>query len=429
MFHQQLYEDLKAQQQKHHFIRPAYGRSSIAEIAPTVLDFFNVPQRRSILRTNPLSQYKGQKQRLLMLLIDGFGYDHFYNYHQSYPFFKQLAETADVYPLTSVFPSTTSAALTAIHSGLTPQEHGLPEWHVYFEEFDSIIETLPFRVMGTHIDDSLIGQGGTSEMLYDGTTVYEILQQHSIKSYMFIFEAYANTAYSRSVHRGSIIIPFFDGIDLMQRVHKLLSEEKDPVYIFVYWGQIDAYAHEAGPGSEKHLGAIHDFSALMRNELLTKLDPQDVDDLLFIMSADHGHVNIKNEDIINLNKYPEIDKNLKKGPNGKHILPTGSPHDVFLFIEPGKVRHVVNHLKRELAGRAEIILIEDAVKQELFGLNHPIPKFLNRIGNVLILPYPGHHVWYEFFPDIPYRQLGIHGGMSEMEMIVPLAVGEFKNLL
>lgn len=429
MIHQDRFSELKSDYQHDLFIEPAYGGDCISDIAPSILDFFGVPQRRPTFSQPLLERYKGSKQRVVMNLIDGFGFDHLVTYNQQFPYFQRLAERLEVYPLTSVFPSTTSAALTAVHTGLTPQEHGLPEWHVYFEEFDSIIETLPFRLFGTHEGDNLLQQGGTAEMLFDGTTMYERLQQAGIASYMFLFEAYANTAYSRSVHRGSTLVPFYDGFDLMKQLRELLLREKGPAYFFVYWGQIDSKAHEYGPDSPEHVQAIDDYSRLIMDELLHKLNQEDITDVLFLMTADHGHVNIKNEDIINLNRYPEIDRNLATGPNGKRILPTGSPHDVFLYIEPAKRNKVMSFLRQQLAERAEIVPIESAVKKGLFGLNQPIEKFLNRIGNVMILPYPGHHVWYEFFPDIPYRQLGIHGGMSEKEMFVPLAVGPMSELL
>ena len=73
-------------------------------------------------------------KKVVLFLIDGFGYKQWLNYADKYEFLKRFTKKGVVTPITTVFPSTTAAALTTINSGLTPQEHGLPEWWVYFDE-------------------------------------------------------------------------------------------------------------------------------------------------------------------------------------------------------------------------------------------------------------------------------------------------------
>lgn len=266
-------------------------------------------------------------------------------------------------------------------------------------------------------------------MLYTGSTLYEQLLHANISSYMYILRDYANTVYSQSVHRGSTLVPFSDGEDMLHQLLNVLRKDDGPAYHFVYWGKIDSMAHEFGPGSPKHKEAIIEFNNLVSRSFLDQTNPDLSQDTLVLLSADHGHSNIKHEDIINLNRYPEIDHALAKGKNGKHILPTGSPHDVFLFIMPEKVDTIISFLRKELAGKADVLTIIEALDRGMFGINQPKKKFFDRIGNVLILPHPGYHVWYEFFPEIPYEQLGIHGGMSEEEMIVPFAIAPLSELI
>lgn len=429
MIHHGLLNQIRKRRRWDDFIHPDYGSLSIAEIGPTIWKIFGIESERHTLAIDELSQGIAKDKKVLMFLIDGLAYRHFIKAHKNLEFFKRLAVKGNTYPITSVFPSTTPAALTTIHTGLTPQEHGLPEWTVYFEEFDSIIETLPFKTWGMKQPDGLLSEGGASHMLYGGETVYEKLQKNGVKSYMFIYHAYAHSVYSDSVHRGSILVPFVDGLDLMNQLREKIVSEPGPAYFFVYWGYIDSYAHEYGPDSPEHVSKIHEFSELVTHEFLDKLKPEEVEDVLFMMTADHGHSNIKGEEIINLNQYPEIDKNLAKSVNGKRILPTGSPHDVFLFIEDDKRDEVISFLRNELSGQAAVLKIEEAIELGLFGLNKPTATFLRRIGNTIILPYNHYHVWYEFFPDMPYNFLGIHGGLSEEEMIVPLTLAKLKALV
>lgn len=427
MIHHSLLDQLRQDRRQQAFLYPDYGHQSIAEIGPTIHSLFSHQTERSTL---PKEWFQSSQpiDRVILFIVDGLGYNHFMRYYRRTPFLERLARQGSIYPLTSVFPSTTAAALTALHTGLTPQEHGLPEWNVYFEEFDSIIETLPFRFWNTE-SDSLKKHGGTGAMLYQGPTVYQKLYEAGTPSFMFIFEEYAESVYSSSVHAGSQIVTFKDGEELIAKLHDKLRTGPQSAYYCLYWGKVDATAHEYGPDSPEHRQAIAELGQLMTDQFLGHLDKTVAANTLFLMTADHGHVNIQDEDIINLNKFPIIDKNLMTGSKGKRILPTGSPHDVFLFIEPSKVKEVVEFLQHELIGQAAVMTIDETLKAGLFGLNKPSEKFLKRIGNVLILPYTHHHVWYEFFPDIPYRQLGIHGGLSEDEMVVPLAVAQLDRLI
>ena len=48
-------------------------------------------------------------------------------------------------------------------------------------------------------------------------------------------------------------------------------------------------------------------------------------------------------------------------------------------------------------------------------------QFVDRAGNLLILPYRNETVWFEHYKDIKYNPVGQHGGLNSEEMIVPLA--------
>jgi predicted AlkP superfamily pyrophosphatase or phosphodiesterase len=429
MIHHNLVNTIRQKKERNEFLYPYYNGYSLNELVASIVKGFGVSSTRVSLPFKELLEGSNKNKKVVFFLIDGFGYSHYIRYYKNYSFFERFAKKGNVYPLTSVFPSTTPAALTTLHTGLTPQEHGLPEWTVYFEEFDSIIETLPFKTWEMTNPDGLLKTGGSYDMLYTGPTVYEHLQKHGIKSYMFVFEHYGHSAYSKAVHRGSTVVPFKDGLDLISKLRTYLLSQKGPAYYFVYWGNIDSIAHRFGPESREHEAAIASFSELMETEFLNSLKKEEVEDVTLMFSADHGHAGIRGDDIINLNKYPEIDDNFMRSPQGKRILPTGSPHDVFLFIQPGKVKPVMSFLKDELIGKATILNVQEAVDQELFGINKHTPRFMKRIGNVIILPYDKYHIWYEFLPDKPYGQLGIHGGLSEEEMLIPLAIAPMSALV
>ncbi len=429
MFHPEILEQIKEERARDGFIYPWYGKYSIAELAPSVQSLFGFPAPRPTFPQNFFSKLPGTYKKIILFAIDGFGYSHFTKNYKNLSFFDRLQDRGEVFPITSVFPSTTPAALTSIYTGLTPQEHGLPEWTVYFEEFDSIVEPLLFRKHKSGDRESLVKIGGKPEVLFEGKSIFNQLAEHDIKSYYFIYQDYFPSSYSSITSAGSHVQPFCDGRDLMQKLTAAVETASEATYFFVYWSNIDSAQHAYGPQSVPHTRALGEFSDLVENEFLKKLSPAAAEDTLLLLSSDHGQTDIRGEDILYLGKYVYLNDTYSKNKSGERILPTGSPHDVFLFIDPAKVQETIQLLQKDLQGKAEVLTTRAALSRGLFGIGKASQKFINRIGNILILPYPSVHIWYEYFPPETYHQLGIHGGLSEEEMIVPFAIAELKNLV
>jgi len=427
MIHHNILHEIKEVRQHESFIYPDYGRYSIAEILPSIKLWFGASSGDRAALPFALNWNHAYRQ-VLFFFVDGLGFDHFIDYEANLPFFHRLKTRGDVYPLTSVFPSTTPAALTTLHTNKTPQEHGLPEWTVYFEEFDRIVEPLPFRPHLSHGREGLQELGATPKMLYDGETFYEELAKEGIRSYAYLKEEIAGSTYSTVSQQGSTSVPFNDSADLADKLTHALNTEPGRAYHFLYYDRVDGVEHAFGPRSREHVDALGELSEFLSG-ITARLDPEAVRDTLFIMSSDHGQAAIRNEDIIYLNDYVDLQTTYTHGPNGKAIYPTGAPHDVFLHIYEPKRDATIDYLKRQLVGKAEVLTTKEAIDRGLYGLGKPSERFLRRVGDVLILPYEGYHVWYRHAPDLSFGQLGIHGGLSQREMIVPLAIAPLVNLL
>lgn len=406
---------------KQDFVLPDYGRHSLAEVPPTIEALLGAPTERRTLPAELWHEHVGAR-RVLCLLVDGFGLDQYLEHRALITTLQRIEDAGRIHALTSVFPSTTPAALTTMHTGLTPQEHGLPEWTVFFEEIDKIIETLPFRELLTPGRDTLLEAGGHARMLYDGMTVYERLGQAGIESSVFVFHEYAQSAYSGATQRGARVMPYVNILDLMQKLVDHLEGSRGPGYDFVYWGALDSALHEFGPGSREHTAALRLFFEELTKELLDRLGRSAVQDVLLVMLADHGHAKVDPARVVYLSRHPELERCYSRRRSGEAILPTGGPNDVFLFVDPDRIPDALRILAEVLGDRALVLETKDALAQGLFGLGVATPRFRRRIGDMLVLPRKGHHVWYEFRPGSPFQQLGCHGGLTEAEMLVPLAI-------
>lgn len=429
MLHPEILEEIYQERKVNDFVYPFYEKYSIAEIAPSIQRLLGITPTRTTFPSSFFSGFSGSYEKIITCIVDGLGYDHFEHYHTKLAFFHDLASKGEVFPITSVFPSTTPAALTTIHTGRPAQEDGLPEWTVYFQEFDCIIEPILFRKQKTSARDGLLEIGATPDILFEGSTLYTKLRDVGIPSYYFMYEEYFPSAYSSVTTKGSKVVTFHHGNDLIVKLRHALETTKEQAYFFIYWSFIDSVEHAFGPNSVQHSHALAAFNDLFTTQFLQKLKPEGVKNTLFLLSADHGQTRIRGEDILYLGKYEYLNDTYLYNKNGEKILPTGAPHDVFLFIQPAKVQEIVTRLQQDLEGKAEVITTTEAIARGLFGIRALSTNFLNRTGTVLILPYPGVHVWYEHFPPETFLQNGTHGVLSTEEMIVPFAIAELDKLL
>ena len=386
-------------------------------------------------KTNPLSGVLDQaglcpapKQTVVALLIDGFGYAQWLRYSDRYEFLKRLTARGVVAPITAVFPSTTAAALTAIHSGLTPQQHGLPEWWVYFRELGQVIVTLPFRPLGGKIQDQLLGSGVDPRILFDGQTWYGSLAESGIQPFNFVHGPLAGSAYSSVVMKNSNVVPYADAPDLMRQLCARVGAAQEPAYFHAYWGKIDEAAHEYGPHSDRCVAEMDQFFSLLQEQFVDRLPSRTAEHTVLLVMADHGQICVEPEKTIYLNEYPELVESLRVGPDGSKILPWGRARDVFVGVRQEKLDEVSGFLSDALKDRATVLQTGKALQYNLFGHGTLHSEFKSRIGDILILPHGNLTLWFERPYQRRFRLLGMHGGLSRDEMLVPLAVARMSEL-
>ncbi|MDG6222026.1 MAG: alkaline phosphatase family protein [Candidatus Bathyarchaeota archaeon] len=409
------------------FYYPRYSKDCISNIPGTILDLFGVNHDLSKLPFDLNTEVEGVN-KVVLFVLDGFGYNQFLRYHNEQKFLASLAKKSEVFPLTSIFPSQTTNALTTLNTGLTPQEHGLFEYYIYIKEVDRIVNTLRFEPLGSRVRNELLENGFSPDILFHGHTIQSKLKEAGIKSFTHIYASYAYSHYSRLLFEDSTFIPSLKSSDLIVTLKKKLEEETGPAYFFVHLSNLDTISHEYGPKSYEYGAELSAISYLMNKELIEKIDPKTAKETLILLTADHGGVNIVPKDTTYLNGFPDIMNNLQKGSSGNTILPTGSARDVFLHVQPEKLVETQDLLRKKIGDKAKVVETKDAINNGLFGRGNVGSQFIDRAGNLLILPYGNETVWFEHFKDIKYNPIGQHGGLNAEEMVVPLAVTRLDKL-
>jgi hypothetical protein len=413
---------------KGEFIYPSYEKYCFSSIPSTISKIFNIKIKRPALPQELYETKIKNANKVILFLVDGFGYNQWLRHSKEFRLFDSFNRKGIISPITAIFPSTTAAAITTMNTGLTPQEHALIEWVLYFKEINMLINTLPFMSIDGKNQDELLEKGVNPEILYNGKTFHQDLKEQDIKSFTFINKSYSQSCYSKQVYKGSITIPFVNLSDLIVRLRKTIENEKGQCYFYVYLGDMDSIEHQYGPSTEEQYAEISMLAYMVEKELIQKIDNKAAKETALILTSDHGQVNVTPKETFYLNKYKNLVNNFQRDKKNRPILPTGGPRDVFLHIEPKKLEETHTFLSTKLKEKAKVLKVDEEIKNGLFGLGKPKKEFYDRAGNLLVLPIKNHTVWYEHIKNKKFNLLGHHGGLSKDEMLIPFGISMLSDL-
>ena len=203
-----------------------------------------------------------------------------------------------------------------------------------------------------------------------------------------------------------------------------LKNDKGKNFYYIYYPEIDSIGHEYGMSSYKAYFEINNFIKALDNFYNNVLD-EDVNEGTFILSADHGQMEIK--DKIYLNEIiPNIEEYMIKDFKGKSIVPVGYNRDMFLYIKKEFETYVYQLLKEKFKDKGKVYLLKDLIDKGIFI--NPSITFLSRVGNIVIIPYDGYGVWWYEKGKYEISLKGSHGGLTKDEMEIPLLIYNFENL-
>lgn len=407
------------------FLYPRYEDNCISNIPGTLLNLLNV---KNGLPQLPIEVGTEEINKVVLIVFDGFGHNQFLRLYRNHKFLTRLTEKGEVYPLTSIFPSQTTNALTTLNTGLTPQQHGLFEHFLYLKEVDTIVNTLTFEPVPSKRRNALIEKGFNPNIMFNGKTVHDTLTEAGVKTFAHIFGSYAYSPCVKLLFNKCTIVPSLRSSDLVVNLKKNLEKQTGPAYFFVHLTNLDTIAHQYGPSSYEYNTELSVMSGLLQKELVEKIDPKTAKETLLMVTSDHGGIDINPEETTMLNGFHEMIANLKQGKKGQQILPTGGPRDVFLHVKEETLTETKELLQQKIGSKAKIIETKDVIEKELFGQGEVSKEFLERAGNLLIIPYRNETVRFKHFMGINFNPLGQHGGLNEEEMVVPLAVAPLNKL-
>ena len=425
--------------------RPLYGSYCFSRIPWTLESALTGEPNPRSLPPDALGALAGRPRTVVLLFVDAFGWRFFEEYAESTPALARFLRNGTVSKLTALFPSTTSTHVACLHSGLTPVESGIYEWYQYEPAAGEMIAPLLSSRAGEKGRNGLDLAPGT---LFDGETLHERLAARGVGSISVTPAEFTPSPFNDAFTRGTTEVPYKG---LARGLNALVREVRspggpEPRLIHYYYGGIDRIAHRSGPDSAELRGTVRRFfdelehrffAALERdrgggppgggrtnaNEAAPDAEAGPSGKTCIVLTADHGMMAHDPARTVYLNRVlPHVEGWFERGAAGRLKVPAGSPRDFFLHLREECFDEAVGAIRGALAGVAEVRAVSDLIAAGYFGDAPPSRRFLDRVGNAVILPHPGRAVWWYEEERFESRHPGDHGGLSPEEMEIPFGV-------
>lgn len=350
------------------------------------------------------SRYKGLKlldnedfnsKNMVLFMIDGLGFNFLREQEDSF-LYEYLKGS-----MTSVFPSTTAAAVTSFYTGVAPQQHAVTGWNMKVKEVGSIVKFLPFYARGGLLP--LNERGVTPDMLLDEQPLFAKIDR---SCFNIIPSEISSSAYNKLLSENAKVLGYTTLTGFFKQVSTALNNDGKK-FVYAYWPSFDTYSHEFGANSEE---ALEHFKELDKE--FRKFVERMPEDTTIIVTSDHGMVDVAPENIVIANEHEEL-MDMLSDPL------CGESRCAYCYVKSSRRKDFVHYMEKNFP-QLKVYKSEELVKKNFFGLFEPNKRFLERIGDYVVLPNKGHA-----FADVILGEqkdffFGKHGGVTEDEMLVPL---------
>lgn len=373
-------------------IFPDYEHS-ILNLINSILKHYNVNTKYNSLPKLEKELAKDYKN-VVLIILDGMGEHILKNISPNGYFIKNRVDK-----ITSVCPSTTTAAITTYYSGKPPIETGWIAMSQYFKEYGRALEML--RRTDSYTGEEIKNAKVDVFDLIKYETIYEQIENASpeVKAYE-INPTYCDARSKRNINA--------DNIEYMCDAIKSICSNKDKNFILAYSDKPDTLLHKYGCKSEE----VKQF--ILNAEKQIQQLKKDLDDTLVIVSADHGHKDIKK--VYNILELEEIQDCI--------IMPASLESRAITFwVKEDKREKFENYFNENFKGEFILYTKEEFLSKKLLGFGIKHPKIDDFIGNYIAISIGDSII--KLGTNISKEKktkMSTHCGFTPDEMEVPLII-------
>lgn len=374
-------------------IYPDY-KQSIVNLGSSILKAFGT--RSDYLPLKELDNLKKHKN-IVLLLIDGLGYEYIQKYGQDSELNKHCLNK-----LTSVFPSTTASAVTALETGVAPLQHGITGWFMFLKEIGVLTKILPFK-------SRYGGQNFVEDKIERKDIFIEKRIGDKIKPSAFIL--YPDHIVDGKVNKKSKSLLGYKNLnELFSQIKRNIKLSNKRKYIYAYWDKFDSLCHNYGSIDKK----VSDHFWELDKKISTLVKSLKGTNTALIVTADHGLIDtFEKSKIVLLENHPKLIETL--------VMPlSGEPRVAYCYVHPQKTQQFEKYIKDNLDHCCEVYKSVDLINKGVFGLGKMNIKILDRIGDYILVMKENYIIKDFLLTEKKECHVGNHGGTSLSEMLVPL---------
>lgn len=367
----------------------------ILNLITSILKNYNVETKHKSLESMD-NILNNKYKNVVFIILDGMG-EHILEKVSPTGYFRKK----EIDCITSVYPSTTTAALTAYYSGKPPYETGWIAWSQYFKEYGRDIDMLSHRESYTSRDLK-----NARINVFDTTVKYKSVFEQieealpNIKAYE-ITPSYSDKRAKRSIRA--------DSIDEIIMNIETLCKNPDEKFILAYCDNPDGLLHKFGTDSEEVKEFIENIERKIE-DMCKNL----TEDTVVIISADHGHKDINKA--YSILDYPEIQKCL--------ILPPSLESRVVTFwVKEDMKEEFVKNFNKNFENDFWLMTKEEFLEKNMLGFGKKHPKIDDFIGNYIALSISDSIIKLEtYLTEGKKIKKSTHCGLTKEEMEVPVII-------
>ena len=367
-------------------LMPNYN-NSILNIDASISKYFNVTSNYNTNKiVDDLLKTKKYKHIAIMLL-DGMGSYIINNNLDEDSFIKQNK----ICDINAVYPPTTACAVPALCSGVEPLKTGWVGWSNYFSEVDKYV------VMFRNLE-------------YYSNEPVSINIEKDILPYKKFYEDFDTYKFEL----GPSFTPS-NCQSFLEMCDRYIEETKDKKssFCYMYWTEPDTVMHINGAYSIEAKNELK-----MMDETLKKMHERLSDDTLIIITADHGHIDVKP---IYLANFKDLLSLLER-------MPSNEGRCAFFKVKQNKKKRFEKLFISYFGDYFTLITKDDFIEEGYLGenvrdKNYKLDSF---IGDYVAIAKKNYYFNFDPIVSTECEDEMIfkshHAGITENEMLIPLIV-------
>lgn len=391
---------LKEYIEKENLVLPDYNNLNIVDLVKCLYGKYGVECEEND-NIKKLKDIIPNKKHTVFILVDGMG-SNLINILNDNSILKKNKIT----DMITVSPSSTGCVLTSLVTATYPSEHGIIGWYNYNREYD--IDYYPLLFSDRKHNKSL------KEFNIKVDDIFKVnskLNELNVKTTVLYPDYICDSVYSNYVANNNIRKPYTTMEDAFNQIIEITSSD-EKTFTYLYLPDIDNLEHDNGFDSEIVLNEIYNIE--------TQLDRLDNNDIVTIITADHGQTNISiNKDIIM--DFEKYDKYFYAYPGIDFGMAT-------YYVKKDMEEEFIKEFNKDYKDKMYLFKTKEFIDNKVFGPNKNNQFILNNLGEYISICNSDAQFINSTEIDEYYKKTrGNHSGLTKDEMIIPLIIISYKN--